>query len=134
MLKNESAVEEKRYKAVMIGGNTITREFDVPDNLYPVLERQREGLDKVNPNAPGKERYTLAREAGCFAAVSKGAKDHTLKPDQMFIPGTELTQANGKVRVSALKLEIPEVDVRVKSITLLRLCGVWVGRMEVVAE
>jgi|GEM_PF-5435193 hypothetical protein len=85
--------------------------FIVSEALAEKLNDQLDRLATVDASRPGKERYQLARQAGCFAAIAKGAKDRKLEPDQVYIPKTELMVKDGKVRISALKatLNLPGV-------------------------
>ena len=121
-------------KAVLDGENTRWLPFGISEALVKVLDDQREKLSAVDPKAPGRERYEQARQAGCPAAVAKGAKDRQLQRDRIYLPGTELSRRDGTVRISALKLTIPGIppDVRVKGITFLHENEVWTGKLEVV--
>jgi hypothetical protein len=106
--------------------------FPVTEGLAAKLDDQRERLGSVEPTLPGKQRYQAAREAGCFAAVAKGAKDRELKMDRVFIPGSELQNGNGQVRISALKATLPvPAGLHVKSITFSREGTAWAGQLEV---
>jgi hypothetical protein len=106
--------------------------FPITESLALKLDDQRQKLDQVSPKLPGKARYQLAREQGCFAAVAKGAKDRELKPDRIFIPHSEIANGNGHVRISALKasLTIPD-GLHVKSLTFVRSTDKWTGHIEV---
>lgn len=107
--------------------------FPVSEALAQKLDEQRERLDNVDSKLVGKQRYQHARqELGCLAAVAKGAKDRELKPDRIYIPGTELQNGNGKVRISSLKatLTVP-AEVHVKGLTFIRDNGTWSGVLEV---
>jgi hypothetical protein len=102
--------------------------FIVSENLATVLDSQRAKLDQVDATKTGKERYRLAREAGCFAAVSKGAKDRELKENQLFIPGTEMSVTNGILRISALKASLPmDPNWKARNVTFRRVRGLVTG-------
>jgi hypothetical protein len=82
---------------------------EVSDTLAAILNDQRQKLDQVDAKRSGPERYEMARKAGCFAAIAKGAKHRTLKPEQIFIPRSEFKVVNGQLRIPVLKatLAIP---------------------------
>ena len=97
-----------------IAGTMVTEEeriqtipFSVSESLAHLLEAQRAKLDQVDATKPGKLRYAEARAKGCFTAVAKGAKDRQLKPNQIFIPRTELRMADGTLRISVFKASVP---------------------------
>jgi hypothetical protein len=88
---------------------------EVSDSLAAILNDQRQKLDQVDAKRPGPEWYELARPAGCFAAIAKGAKHRTLKPEQIFIPRSEFKVVNGQLRIPVLKatLSVPgRMDVK----------------------
>jgi hypothetical protein len=116
--------------------------FRVSIALASKLDDQRQRLDKVSAEASGKARYIDARSKGCFASVAKGCKDRVLEPNQIFIPGSELQNGNGTVRISALKAEMPvPAGVHVKNVTFMRdpsipseIAVAWSGALEVTEE
>jgi hypothetical protein len=111
--------------------------FEVTGLVSEKLDQQRAGLDRVDPKQSGKQRYEEARARGCFASVAKGAKDRELKPGRIFIPGTETSIRNRTLRISALKLTIPEIPqrvTRVKGVDFVTEGGVWKGQIEVFSE
>jgi hypothetical protein len=98
------------------GAKTIP--FSVSESLATLLEAQRVKLDQVDVTKPGKLRYAEARAQGCFTAVAKGAKNRQLKPNQIFIPGTELRVADGTLRISVFRASVPcDYDDEVLSVT-----------------
>jgi hypothetical protein len=96
--------------------------FPVTEQLAMKLDAQRRKLDSIDASMSGKQRYEAARRAGCFAAISKGAKDRSLESNRLFIPGSELSQnGNGEVRISSLKATLPvPAGLHVKNITFIR--------------
>jgi hypothetical protein len=109
--------------------------FPVTEVLASKLDDQRAKLDITDPTLPAKQRYLSARQNGCYAAISKGAKDRELKSDRLFIPGSELQNGNGEVRISALKAAMPiPAGLHVKNITFVRENDTWMGRLEVKEE
>lgn len=113
--------------------NVRTISCRVSETLARILDEQRKKLDTVDAKEPGKVRRQLARQAGVFCALAKGAHNRELKPDRIFIPGSEFTQAKGKLRISVLKanLPIPE-NVRVKNVTFIKDGEIWTAVLEVV--
>lgn len=106
--------------------------FPISEALALKMDDQRQKLSHTDPELPGKQRYLSAREHGCFAAVAKGAKDRELQPGRIFIPGSELTHSNGRVRISALKASLPVPDgLHVKGITFTCDDTGWRGQLEV---
>jgi len=116
--------------------------FNVVGNLEEKLNDQRLKLDQVDPKKPGKLRYQLARAEGCFAAVSKGAKDRELKRDEIFFPRSELSVTKDErcatghsLRISCFKATVPVDSFTAgsfQSLTFFRKDGVWKGEIEVV--
>ena len=79
----------------------------VDEALWPVLDEQLSKLDTVDAKVPGKRRYQLARQAGVLCALAKGARSRELKPNQLHVPGTELSVSERGVRISALRCTMP---------------------------
>lgn len=111
--------------------NVLTLPFPVTQALAAKLDDQSGRLGNVDPMLPGKQRYLAARQNGCCAAIAKGAKDRALT-GKIFIPGSELQNGNGEVRISALKATLPvPAGLRVKSISFVREGDAWAGQLEV---
>jgi hypothetical protein len=106
--------------------------FEVSEALKQKLDDQRQRLDGVNPKLPPVERYQLARSAGVLAAVAKGVKNRSDRPNEIFLPKSELRNGNGSIRISSLRaaIAVPE-GVRVKSVSFVRTDGAWQGRASV---
>jgi hypothetical protein len=112
--------------------------FTVSESLADKLWDQSKRLIDIDPSRPGKERYQLARAAGCFAAVAKGVKDRKLEQLRLYIPGTEVVVTGGHARISALKATLPVADgLRVRGVVFLNTDGEgsrWSGHLEVVPQ
>jgi hypothetical protein len=109
-------------------------QFAVSEQLATLLEVQRAKLNQVEATKPGKIRYAEARAKGCFTAVAKGAKNRELKPNQIFIPGTEIRFTEYGLRISVFKASVPcdekEKHTRVRGITFVRGADTWIGNIE----
>jgi hypothetical protein len=111
--------------------------FAVSQTMAGKLGAQRESLDRVNASVPGPQRYQLAREAGCCAAVAKGAKDRRIEPNQLYFPKTEMRVQNQMLRISSLKASLPmpaslvEEGRSVRGIVFTNIDGSWTGYLEV---
>lgn len=117
-------------KAVVDGEDTLFLPVEVSEALAAILTDQRERLDTVH--ATGRDRYRAAREAGCPASVAKGAKDRTLKPNEIYIPRTEIHRSGNAVRISALKTTLQNIpDGDVTGVVFTRDAdGNWSGKLE----
>lgn len=142
------SIEEMKW---MSDGDNVREVLsEVSDSLPAILNDQRQKLDQVDAKRPGVERYEMARKAGCFAAIAKGAKHRTLKPEQIFIPRSEFTVVNGLLRIPVLKatLVIPSsaphmgANIAVKAVIFRRVsvgyvsgeATGWEGILEVVEQ
>jgi hypothetical protein len=106
--------------------------FEVSEPLKQKLDDQRQRLDGVNPKLPPVERYQLARSAGVLAAVAKGIKNRSDRPNEIFLPKSELRNGNGSIRISSLRasIAVPE-GVSVKNVSFVRTDDGWQGRASV---
>jgi len=139
-VRNEGAIEVRTMMCDDDGLGVIP--FDVVGNLQEKLTDQRLKLDQVDPKKPGKLRYQLARAEGCFAAVSKGAKDRELMRDEIFFPHSELSVTKDEqcvtghsLRISCFKATVPVDSFTAgsfQSLTFSRKDGLWKGEIEVV--
>ncbi len=91
--------------------------FPVSDNLKRKIEDQYDRMRNVDMSLKAVERYRVARSMGVFAAIAKGIRSRAFREGEVFIPKTELSVSEGKLRITALKatLEIP-AGLDVKSI------------------
>lgn len=135
------SIEETLIRWACDADNVREVTSQVPDSLAEILNDQRQRLDKVDAKLPGVERYQAARQAGCLAAVAKGAKYRSLKPEQIFLPRSEFKPLNGQLRIPVFKatLLVPEQQsatlaspANVRAVTFRRDNASWYSVLEVV--